>query len=231
MILQRLATTTLTTITTLALALLLASGTGCRDREIITYTIPKPPPPPPPATASDTDAPTMPPPAGGTMAGTPVVTADGVALVWTAPAHWQERPASAMRKATYIIPARSGGLADAASSTTATAELAVTAFPGDVGGNLANVNRWRQQLQLPPLTADALPQALRHLDVGAFHIDVVELLGPDAADNTAQRQRVLGAIVPVGDATWFFKLTGPDATVAAERETFDAFLQTLRPGN
>jgi hypothetical protein len=30
-------------------------------------------------------------------------------------------------------------------------EVAISHFPGDVGGDLANVNRWRQQVALPPI--------------------------------------------------------------------------------
>ena len=95
------------------------------------------------------------------MAATPVPTAGGGDLVWTAPASWQSRPASAMRKATFIIPG---------ASAAEQAELAVTAFPGDVGGNLANVNRWRGQIQLPPIDAAALPAALTHLDIGNLRV-------------------------------------------------------------
>ena len=41
-------------------------------------------------------------------------------------------------------------------------------------------------------------------------------------------QRLLGAIIPHDDVTWFFKLTGPPEVIAAEKERFDAFLQTIR---
>jgi hypothetical protein len=120
-----------------------------------------------------------------------------------------------MRKATFIIPGATPG---------EQAELAVTAFPGDVGGNLANVNRWRGQLQLPPIEAAALPAALTHIDINTLHVDLVELIGPESA----QRKRVIGAIVPHNGATWFFKLTGPDALVAAQKADFLGFLQTIK---
>jgi hypothetical protein len=123
-----------------------------------------------------------------------------------------------MRKATFIIPGDAGEQA----------ELAVTAFPGDVGGNLANVNRWRQQLQLAPISAAELDSALTHLHVGELHVDVAELLGPTPTEGKT-RQRVLGAIVPHNGATWFFKLTGPDILVTHEKDAFLAFLKTLQP--
>jgi hypothetical protein len=207
----------------------LLSVSGCRDEKIVTYRVAKDAPSSalPTSTAADPHAGTGLPPVGqsapsspmNTMASTAVPTAGGADLGWTAPAGWQSRPASAMRKATYIIP---GAGADQS------AELSVTAFPGDVGGNLANLNRWRGQLHLAPITEAELDSALTHLDVGDLHIDIAELLGPESTEGKA-RQRVVGAIVPINGATWFFKLTGPDALVSSVKPDFMAFLQTLKP--
>jgi hypothetical protein len=206
---------------------------GCRDDKIVSYRVPKETPPPVAAAAPTQADPhaglNIPPvnaPAVATtpadmMASTPVPTATGGDLTWTAPATWQSRPPSAMRKATLIIPGASAG---------EQAELAVTAFPGNVGGNLANLNRWRQQLQLAPISAGELNSALVHVHAGDLHIDIAELLGPEPADGQP-RQRVLGAIVPFNGATWFFKLTGPDALVAREKAAFMAFVQTIRPAS
>ena len=130
-------------------------------------------------------------------------------LRWSAPGHWQAKPASTLRKATYLIPGAGG----------ANAELAVSAFPGNVGGELANVNRWRGQLQLPPLGEPELAGAVTRFTAHGLPVAVVEF--------TSGSQRLVGAIVPQGDATWFFKLTGPDAVVAAEKPAFLTFLQSL----
>ncbi len=148
------------------------------------------------------------------MASTPVPTASGGDLAWEAPASWQSRQASAMRKGTYVMTGEGG----------ATAELAITAFPGDVGGDLANVNRWRSQLQLPPITAAELPAALARFKANGLDIAVTEMV----ATTGSPPQRVLGAIVPHNGSTWFFKITGPDPVVSAERDAFNTFLQTLR---
>ena len=220
-----------------ALVLLVATS-GCRDAKIATYRVPKETPPPAATNAPSADphaglgippakavspAPAPAPasmPAPTDMASTAVPTANNGDLTWTAPAHWQSRPASAMRKATFIIPGEAAGQQ---------AVLAVTAFPGDVGGNLANVNRWRQQLQLAPIDANDLNSVLTHIHVGDLHIDLAELLGPAPADEGKPRLRVLGAIVPHNGATWFFKLTGPDALVAREKNAFIAFIQSIQP--
>jgi len=42
---------------------------------------------------------------------------------------------------------------------------------------------------------------------------------------------LLGAIAEGPDANWFFKLTGPEATVEAQRAGFEALLKSLRKGS
>jgi len=197
--------------------LLLLAGlvAGCRDQSVKSYRVPRENPPAAPMADAGT-APMTPPAMGNApdMASTPVPTASGGDLAWSAPAAWQQRPASAMRKGTYLIPGETG----------ASAELAITAFPGDVGGDLANINRWRGQLQLGPISAAELPTALSRFQANGLDIAVTEMV----ATSGNPPQRVLGAIVPFNGSTWFFKITGPDALVAGQRETFNAFLQTLR---
>jgi hypothetical protein len=185
-----------------SLAFLFAAG--CRDEKIASYRVPK-------ETVAETP-PSAPSATTPGMASTAVPTASDDNLVWTAPSTWESRPASAMRKATYIIPGDAG----------ATAELAITAFPGDVGGTLANVNRWRGQLSLPPIGDVALPSALTHVDFNGLHADVVDLGATDGA------KRLLGAIVPVDGVTWFFKLTGPDSLVLGQKTAFIDFLKTVK---
>ena len=116
----------------LAAATLLLSA--CGDDQVSVYRIPKEKEPELPAAAADQGgqaAPAEPAP-GASMADTAVPTASGDGLSWQAPAGWAQKPAGAMRKASYSVPGSDGD-----------SDLSVTAFPGDVGGELANVNRWR----------------------------------------------------------------------------------------
>lgn len=152
--------------------------------------------------------------AGGSMAATPVATAEGGGLTWTAPSDWRQKPPSPMRKGSYTVPGDGGAEAD----------LSVTAFPGDVGGELANVNRWRGQLQLPPITDADLPGTLQRIEHNGLRFAVVDIPG-----SAEPAQRILGASVPFGDATWFFKLTGPSAVVEKARPAFLSFLETVKP--
>lgn len=195
------------TLSVLACALLLGA---CRDAKITSYRVPHEADPAPATAAAPSVASGA---AGSAMASTPVATTAGMALTWTAPAHWQSKPASSMRKATYTI-----------TGDGAEADLAITAFPGDVGGELANINRWRGQVSLGELSAAQLAGATQHLDANDLHLTVADYTG---TVNGAS-QRLLGAIVPVGNETWFFKLLGPTALVSREREAFLEFLKTIR---
>jgi hypothetical protein len=187
---------------------------ACRKAEVTAYRVPKENEPESSAAAAMA-APSQPAtaPASPGMAGTPVATAQGAGLTWTAPAGWTQKPDMPMRKATYGVPAEAGE-----------AELAITAFPNSVGGELANLNRWRGQMQLPPVGESELGQAFTRLEHNGLHIAVVDLANP-----SANPQRMLAAMVPASGATWFFKLTGSDAALAKVRPEFLQFLSTLKP--
>jgi hypothetical protein len=189
---------------------------ACRDAKVASYRVPKETPEPlPPVLTGATPAPAPNAAPGSDMASTAVTTAVGDGLTWTAPSHWKPKTASAMRKGSYGVAGPDGAEAD----------MSITAFPGDVGGTLANVNRWRGQLALQPMSEADLEPVMQHMHVGDFHVDVVEF----ANTQSNQPQRMIGAIVPFNDSTWFFKLTGPDALVAQEREAFLSLVQSIKP--
>lgn len=151
---------------------------------------------------------------GGAMASTSVPTAEGAGLTWTAPAKWKPQQGSAMRKGSFAVPGNGGPDAD----------LSITAFPGDVGGELANVNRWRGQVQQGPIADSDLATNVQRLEVNGLKFGVVDVAGPGP-----DAERILGALVPYNGATWFFKLKGADAVVEGAKPDFLAFLQTVKP--
>jgi len=193
---------------------------GCKDRQITTYQAPKDPAPAalPPATAGNSAAlPEGHPPVGqasGTdMAATAVPTGSD-SLTWTAPTHWTAKPLGQMRKGSFAVKGADGTEAD----------LSITAFPGNTGGMLANLNRWRGQISLPPLAETQLDSVLEHLDGDGFHFDLADFAGTANGAPT----RILGAVLSRPGETWFFKLMGPDALVAAQKDAFRAFLRTVK---
>jgi hypothetical protein len=204
-----------------ALLICIAFVPSCRKPAVESYRVPKEPASQtaavdasgksgPNAPSSGTASP------GGQMANTAVATAAGAALVWTAPPHWQSKAGSAMRKGTYVI--KADGVAGEA-------ELSITAFPGDVGGDLANLNRWRSQVNLPPVAQAEFDATTQHLDRNDLHMTVVDIVGTGAESKPV---RILGAMIPHSGATWFFKLMGPDAIVAKEKAAFAKFLDSIK---
>ena len=184
---------------------------ACGGEKVATYKVPKEKDPEPQAAAAGAGAAEQAP--GASMADTSVPTAAGADLVWEAPSAWKAKPASAMRKGSYDVPG-DGGESD----------LSVTAFPGDVGGELANVNRWRGQVGLAPLRAEELDSAVSRFEANGLKLTIVELFPQGDASSKA----IVGAIVPYGGSTWFFKLMGPGAPVKAAKPAFIEFLHTVR---
>jgi hypothetical protein len=190
---------------TAALTALLALG-GCRKPEITTYTAPKDPAPAIPGMSA--------PVSGNAASSTP----SAPAIRWQLPSGWTDQGANNIRLGNILV----------TGPDNQRAEMTVTRFEGDVGGDLANVNRWRDQLQLPPIDQQALASAITHRDFPAGHMDSVELVSEAPLANATRKTRTLVAWLPQTDATWFFKLTGDDELVASQRDAFTAFLTSVQ---
>jgi hypothetical protein len=149
------------------------------------------------------------------MSVTPATTAGDAGLTWIAPAGWEPKPPGAMRKGSYTIAGAAG----------TTADVSITAFPGAVGGEFANINRWRGQLSLAPLVESELDASVTHLRQNGLTFTFVDLASTDATTS----RRILGAMAPYEGAMWFFKLSGPDAFVATTKPAFLEFLATVKP--
>lgn len=138
------------------------------------------------------------------------------AVTWTAPSAWTPKPLGAMRKGSFSVHG-----ADAASGE---ADLSIISFPGAAGGLNENINRWRGQIQLPPLASSDLAGATSTLDVGSLHFTVVDFAGQGPNGTT----RILGAVLSLANETYFFKLMGPDALVEQQKSSFLDFLKTVK---
>jgi hypothetical protein len=148
-------------------------------------------------------------PAG--MEGASFAKAANRGLRWTTPKGWVERPGDGMRAATLIPPGRGR------------VEVTVIALPGDVGGELANVNRWRGQLGLAPMEEAALAAERKSLSSKAGAISLY-----DFTSSGAVKTRLVAGALRVGGTTWFFKLMGEEAAAAAARPAFVGMLEGLR---
>ena len=208
--------------TVLSLSLLGGLVTGCNREESTTTTST---PAPQTTESQQAAAPQqqqapqqMTPPAAGGQAGAPggmqampplsgnMARPDPNAKVsWTLPAGWTQDPTQRpMRYATF----KAGEGATAA-------EIAVTQFPGDVGGLRRNVDRWRDQIGLPAVTDEQLATEVQPFSSPGFKGHTMRLRGP--------QQHMLGAAIfeEAANRTWFVKMTGsPEAADKHEAEFF-----------
>jgi hypothetical protein len=135
-------------------------------------------------------------------------------LAWTAPETWSPGEPRPMRVATYRI----GGAT----------ECYITRLMGDGGGIEANINRWRGQMDLPPL-APAEFGTLPQIEMLGRPAALAEMTGTytDMAGNVLEDAMMLAALVMLPDSAVFVRMTGPEAEVRAERGRFIAFCQSL----
>lgn len=205
----------------------LAAWCGCRRAQ-------EPSPSPPPASAPATLG--APPAAGGLPSGHPPVDGGmrgghggmpaGVGgLRWKAPAGWtQETPSSGMRQAQYRVDGPGGP-----------SECLVFYFGAGEGGDArSNAERWAGQFT----RADGKPAELKTWPLEHAPVDVtlVEVrgtyhggptMGTAGPPRPQPDSMLLGAIAKGPDSNWFFKFTGPEKTVAANRAAFEGMLRSL----
>ena len=141
-------------------------------------------------------------------------------MPWTVPAGWEEKPASGMRVASYAVKRPDGRSAD----------ISVVAMGGGAGGELENVNRWRNQIGLEPVTEAELASQRSIVPAGNRQVVMYELDGKKAVLEEKYAARTLAAILPAGEMTVFFKITGENALVAEQKPQFLAWLKSVDTG-
>ncbi|MSU36466.1 MAG: hypothetical protein EXS36_15485 [Pedosphaera sp.] len=137
---------------------------------------------------------------------------------WEVPTHWKSLPPAPMRLASFEVSGPDGK----------TADMSVVALGPQAGGTLANLNRWRGQIGLPPLEAADLASAAQPLKLTDGYATLFDMVGDRNPKGDAKRTRILAAIVPRTDRTWFYKLTGDDTLVVAEKAAFSRFVQSVK---
>jgi hypothetical protein len=180
---------------------------ACGRDEVAHYRVPKSDPGsvPAPGTMGGAAAAGLPPPPDESTTGS---------LRWALPKGWTEtRSAGGMRYAT-IKPTAQGKI-----------EVSVTVFPGPAGGELANVNRWRNQIGLSPVDEAALAKDRKALKSPAGNLAVVDYTGEG---KEKEKTRMIGAILFAGGNSWFVKMVGDTGPVAASRADFIRLLESLR---
>ena len=97
---------------------------------------------------------------------------------WTKPESWNLQPLSEMRSGSFKVEGPNAVSAD----------VSITAFPGEAGGLSSNLNRWRGQLQLPPLSDEQLSNTVQWIEVDNVPTYLVDF---QTTDNNPQPARIL----------------------------------------
>ena len=178
-------------------------------------------PPGHPPVGKGEPAPAIPGPAPGSGSGSQ-------GLTWTAPAGWiKETPSSPMRRAQYRIPGPGGP-----------GECVVFYFgPGQGGDAKANAARWAGQFRRPDGSPMGDGYSMQETKVGDLTVVLVEItgtyvggMGGGPAGPERPNYMLLGAIADGPDAKWFFRATGAQATLEAQRAAFSRMIRSLKRG-
>jgi hypothetical protein len=135
---------------------------------------------------------------------------------WEMPVGWHEVPPGQMLLAKFSLAANDGA-----------ADITVSSFPGEVGGLLANINRWRGQVGLPAVGDPDLEKSYASLDVLGGKAMLVDVNGAKNGKDT----RLIGVIWPRNGQTWFYKMMGDSAVAGREKDKFLKFIQSVKYPN
>ncbi len=152
---------------------------------------------------------------GGSMGGgsdvVPSSAPPGPVLKWSLPKGWGEHLTGGMRYAT-LKPSTPGKL-----------DVTVVVLPGPAGGELANVNRWRGQIGLGPIEEASLDSTRKRIATKAGPVSVY-----DFTSEGDSKTRLIAALATGEGNSWFLKMVGDAAPVAAARADFVRLLESLR---
>jgi len=136
---------------------------------------------------------------------------------WDQPAGWVLAGPRPMREVTFQV----GDSQDA--------ECYVAILRGDGGGLQANLDRWRGQMDRPPLSADEVA-ALPRITVLGIPSAMIEVEGTFKGMSGESKEdcALAGVVCLLEDRSVFVKMIGPPDVVRGERDRFGAFCQSLR---
>jgi hypothetical protein len=104
------------------------------------------------------------------------------------------------------------------------AEVTVLALGGPTGSSAANVNRWRGQVGLGPISeAQLAKDPPRQVELAGGKGTYFDLAGP--------RKRMLLVVLEKGKQKWYFKMLGDADAVGQQKGAFERFVQSVKfPG-
>lgn len=134
-------------------------------------------------------------------------------LRWELPAGWQEGPPGDFRVASF----------KAIGPNQERADISIVPLPGEAGGDLGNVNRWRAQVGLEPIGEEQLRQQAEAVQVGSEPATLY--------DQGGEEYRIIAVIHHRPGMVWFYKMSGDKEFVTAQKPAFLQLLKSIRFGD
>lgn len=138
-------------------------------------------------------------------------------FTWETPEGWTQAPPAQMRDLTFHFGENGEG------------ECYLSRLPGAGGGLAANVNRWRRQMGLEPVSEQEIA-ALPKRELFGMEATWVSLDGEFTGMGAAEARRdsrMVGLILAADFGAIFIKMVGPKELVEANTEKFEAFCASL----
>ncbi|MCW5552612.1 MAG: hypothetical protein KIS67_10705 [Verrucomicrobiae bacterium] len=148
--------------------------------------------------------------------GHPDISAATPKIQYALPSGWEERPASAMRSASFSIPGKDGQAAD----------VSVIPLP-TTGQEVELVNMWRAQMQLPSVGESEAANLAQAATIGGETGRLFEMASEGPILDDKLHGRMLVAVLTRGATSWFFKMAGEDSQVTEQKPAFVEFLKSV----
>ena len=142
----------------------------------------------------------------------PVISNNNVSgLSWDLPSTWVPSKGHSMRLASFDIPFSNG-----------VGDLSIVSLGGESGGLLANVNRWRKQINLVPITENEILSLSTKGESKIGPYRVFKMINESNINKA-----ILAAVLPTTGKTFYIKLTASITGVAELELVFQKFCSSI----
>ena len=132
-------------------------------------------------------------------------------LSWDLPSTWVPSKGHSMRLASFDIPFSNG-----------VGDLSIVSLGGESGGLLANVNRWRKQINLVPITENEILSLSTKGESKIGPYRVFKMINESNINKA-----ILAAVLPTTGKTFYIKLTASITGVAELELVFQKFCSSI----
>ena len=132
-------------------------------------------------------------------------------LTWNLPDTWVPSKGHSMRLASFDVPYSKG-----------VGDLSIVSLSGSSGGLLANVNRWRGQVELEPINeTDILTiSTVGESKMGPYRVFKM-------INENKKGKAIIAAVLPTGEKTFFIKLTTDVQGISEIEPSFKKFCSSI----